>query len=72
MSRKAFTTRIVELACSDGEWTQSKDAPAPEVLPDVPETAETEEQPSTDSALDVYDLDQSDVSEMASDLQKGC
>ena len=26
MSRKAFTTRIVELACSDGEWTQSKDA----------------------------------------------
>lgn len=26
MSRKAFTARIVELACSDGEWTQSKDA----------------------------------------------
>lgn len=26
MSRKAFTTRIVELACADGEWTQSKDA----------------------------------------------
>lgn len=47
-----------------------QDAPAPEVLPDVPETAETEERPSTDSALDVYDLDQSDVSEMASDLQK--
>lgn len=49
---------------------QEQDAPAPEVLPDVPETAEPEEQPSTDSALDVYDLDQSDVSEMASDLQK--
>lgn len=26
MSRKAFTARIVELACSDGEWTQNKDA----------------------------------------------
>lgn len=26
MSRKAFTTRIVELACADGEWMQSKDA----------------------------------------------
>ena len=49
---------------------QEQDAPAPEVLPDVPETAEPEEQPSTDSALDVYDLDQSDVSEMASDIQK--
>lgn len=46
-----------------------QDAPAPEVLPDVPET-ETVAQPSTDSALDVYALDQSDVSEMASDLQK--
>ena len=49
---------------------QEQDAPAPEVLPDVPETAEPEEQPSADSAPDVYDLDQSDVSEMASDLQK--
>lgn len=38
---------------------QEQDAPAPEVLPDVPETAEPEEQPATDSALDVYDLDQS-------------
>lgn len=47
-----------------------QDAPAPEVLPDVPETAEPEEQPSADSALGVYDLDRSDVSEMASDLQK--
>lgn len=49
-----------------------QDAPAPEVLPDVPETetAETEEQPSTDSALDVYDLDRAYVSEMASDLQR--
>lgn len=36
----------------------------------MPETAEPEEQPSTDSALDVYGLDRSDVSEMASDLQK--
>ena len=26
MSRKAIMTRIVELACSDGEWTQNKDA----------------------------------------------
>lgn len=26
MSRKAFMTRIVELACSDGEWMQNKDA----------------------------------------------
>lgn len=34
-----------------------QDAPAPEVLPDVPETAEPAEQPSADSALDVYDLD---------------
>lgn len=50
--------------------TQEQAATTPEVLPDVPETAEPEEQPSTDSALDVYDLDQSDVSEMASDLQK--
>lgn len=52
--------------------TQEQDAPAPEVLPDVPETetAETEEQPSTDSAIDVYDLDRAYVSEMASDLQK--
>ena len=47
-----------------------QDAPAPEVLPDIPETAEPGEQPATDSALDVYDFDQSDVSEMASDLQK--
>ncbi|MGE9911915.1 hypothetical protein ACQQ9Y_07940, partial [Atopobiaceae bacterium SGI.236] len=49
-----------------------QDAPAPEVLPDVPETetAETEEQPSMDSAPDVYDLDRAYVSEMASDLQK--
>ena len=45
-------------------------APATEALPDVPETAELEEQPSEDSILDVYDLDQSDASEMASDLQK--
>ena len=50
---------------------QEPDAPAPEVLPDVPETAEpAPEQPPADSALDVYDLDRSDVSEMASDLQK--
>ena len=49
---------------------QKQDAPAPEVLPDVPETAETEEQPSADFALDVYDLDRAYVSEMASDLQK--
>ena len=49
---------------------QEQDAPAPEVLPDVPETAEPEERPSTDSALDVYDLDRAYVSEMASDLQK--
>ena len=52
--------------------TQEQDAPAPEVLPDVPETetAEPAEQPSTDSALDVYDLDRAYVSEMASDLQR--
>lgn len=36
----------------------------------MPETAEPAEQPSTDSALDVYDLDRAYVSEMASDLQK--
>lgn len=47
-----------------------QDAPAPEVLPDVPETAEPAAQPSKDSALDVYDLDRAYVSEMASDLQK--
>lgn len=47
-----------------------QDAPAPEVLPDVPETAEPAEQPSAGSALDVYDLDRAYVSEMASDLQK--
>lgn len=49
-----------------------QDAPAPEVLPDVPETetAEPAAQPSADSALDVYDLDRAYVSEMASDLQK--
>ena len=47
-----------------------QDAPAPEVLPDVPDTAEPAEQPSADSALDVYDLDRAYVSEMASDLQK--
>lgn len=47
-----------------------QDAPAPEVLPDVPETAEPAEQPPADSALDVYDLDRAYVSEMASDLQK--
>ena len=46
-----------------------QDAPAPEVLPDVPDTAEPAEQPSADSALDVYDLDRAYVSEMASDLQ---
>lgn len=50
--------------------TQEQDAPAPEVLPDVPETAEPAAQPSADSALDVYDLDRAYVSEMASDLQK--
>lgn len=49
---------------------QEQDAPAPEVLSDIPETAEPEEQPATDSALDVYDLDRAYVSEMASDLQK--
>ena len=47
-----------------------QDAPAPEVLPDVPETAEPAAQPSADSAIDVYDLDRAYVSEMASDLQK--
>lgn len=47
-----------------------QDAPAPEVTPDVPETAEPAEQPSADSAIDVYDLDRAYVSEMASDLQK--
>lgn len=49
-----------------------QDAPAPEVLPDVPETETValEEQPSADFALDVYDLDRAYVSEMASDLQK--
>lgn len=50
-----------------------QDAPAPEVLSDVPETAgpaEPAEQPSADFALDVYDLDRAYVSEMASDLQK--
>ena len=47
-----------------------QDAPAPEILPDVPETAEPAAQPYADFALDVYDLDRSDVSEMASDLQK--
>ena len=50
--------------------TPQQDAPAPEVLPDVHETAEPAEQPSADSALDVYDLDRAYVSEMASDLQK--
>ena len=49
---------------------QEQDAPAPEVLTDVPETAEPAEQPSADFALDVYDLDRAYVSEMASDLQK--
>ena len=49
---------------------QEQDAPAPEVLTDVPETAEPAEQPSTDFALDVYGLDRAYVSEMASDLQK--
>lgn len=49
---------------------QQQDAPAPEVTPDVPETAEPAEQPSADFALDVYDLDRAYVSEMASDLQK--
>lgn len=52
--------------------TQKQDAPAPEVLPDVPETETVApaEQPPADSALDVYDLDRAYVSEMASDLQK--
>ena len=49
---------------------QQQDAPAPEVTPDVSETAEPAVQPSADFALDVYDLDRSDVSEMASDLQR--
>lgn len=49
---------------------QEQDAPAPEVLPDVPEAAEPAAQPSADSALDVYGLDRAYVSEMASDLQK--
>lgn len=49
---------------------QEQDAPAPEVLPDVPETAEPAEQPPADFALDVYDLDRAYVSEMASDLQR--
>lgn len=51
---------------------QKQDAPAPEVLPDVPETETVApaEQPPADSALDVYDLDRAYVSEMASDLQK--
>ena len=49
-----------------------QDAPAPEVLPDMPETetAEPAAQPSADSALDVYGLDRAYVSEMASALQK--
>lgn len=49
-----------------------QDAPAPEVLPDVPETETVvpEERPSANFALDVYDLDRAYVSEMASDLQK--
>ena len=49
-----------------------QDAPAPEALPDVPETetAGPAAQPSADFALDVYDLDRAYVSEMASDLQK--
>lgn len=47
-----------------------QDTPAPEVLPDMPETAEPAAQPSGDFALDVYDLDRAYVSEMASDLQK--
>lgn len=51
---------------------QKQDAPAPEVLPDVPETETVApaEQPPADSALDVYDLDRAYASEMASDLQK--
>lgn len=51
---------------------QKQDAPAPEVLPDVPETETVApaEQPPADSALDVYDLDRAYVSEMASDLQR--
>ena len=56
-----------------GLEAQQQDAPAPEVIPDVPETAEPaepEERPFADSALDVYDLDRAYVSEMASDLQK--
>ena len=47
-----------------------QDAAAPEVTPDVPETAEPAVQPSADSAIDVYDLGRAYVSEMASDLQR--
>lgn len=50
--------------------SQEQDAPASEVTPDVPETAEPAAQPSKDSAIDVYDLDRAYVSEMASDLQR--
>lgn len=53
-----------------GLEAQQQDAPAPEVLPDVPETVAPAEQPSEDSAPDVYGLDRAYVSEMASDLQK--
>ena len=55
-----------------GLEVQEQDAPAPEALPDVPETETVapEEQPSADFALDVYDLDRAYVSEMASDLQR--
>lgn len=62
--KKNFDQKQRELEASE------QDAPAPEVIPDVPETAEPAEQPSADSAIDVYDLDRSDVYEMASDLQK--
>jgi hypothetical protein len=53
-----------------GLEVQEQDTSAPEVLPDVPETAEPAAQPPADSAPDVYDLDRAYVSEMASDLQK--
>ena len=39
-------------------------------MPETVAPAEPAEQPSKDSALDVYDLDRAYVSEMASDLQK--
>lgn len=72
--------KVVQVRMNDAELSlldeqreleaPEQDAPAPEALPDVPETVAPAAQPSTDSAIDVYDLDRAYVSEMASDLQK--